>query len=101
MRALRTKSFIYINNLYNISAISLIFDLKVRLESVHQDLNLRFWRYPPKGVLNRRTKNRFFLIYEQFHDFFFVKFFCKKTFDNTGYGRFYNLVANFHLLLHV
>ena len=44
---------------------------------------LCLWGYTPKGVINRRTKNRFFKIYDKFHDFF-VKLFCKKTFDNTG-----------------
>ena len=74
------------------SATSFIFDLKVSLDRVHQDLNFCLWGNLSKRVRTRRTKKRnlrqisWFLDEIQFlldilsnTTIFLVKFFCKKN----------------------
>ena len=50
------KKINFILNLNTYSATSLIFDLKVSLDRVHQDINLCLWGYPTEGIRTRRTK---------------------------------------------
>ena len=50
----------YVLNLKNCSTRVIIFDLKVSLDRVYQDLYLSLWGYPPKRVRTRRAKKRLF-----------------------------------------
>ena len=90
----------YILNLNNFSVTSLMYNPKVSLDRVHQDLNLYLWEYPPKGVRTWRTQKsiiwhlRQILLFLNGIQFlqhillittiFLVKLFCQKKFDNTG-----------------
>ena len=64
------------------------------LDRVHQELNLCLWGYPPglepagprKGFFLTRFSNEIQFLQDILLNtsIFLVKFFCKKTFDNTG-----------------
>ena len=55
----RHKKINYTLNLNTYSPTSPIFDLKVSLDRVHQDINYCLGGYPPKGVRTRRAKKTF------------------------------------------